>query len=314
MTRYSVRKRLPSLNALRAFEAAARHHSFKDAADELSVSQSAISHQIKALEAHLSTQLFVRKTRAIELTAKGKLYYPILRDAFERIAEGTRLIQDTSESTNLTLHVYSTFTIRWLLPRLSRFQEKNPDIQVRLHTSQDDVNFSQEDIDAAIMIGQPDNDSLAYNHLFDCELFPVASPDYVQKHGIEHPSDLAEQPLLQVYPSAADWFVWLAARDIPVSDSSNWLQFESYDVALSSAVQGMGIALGQQPYIRNDLDAGILVELFPEERVPNPNHWYLVCRKERNDLPKLKLFRDWLREETTADESLPGRFHFRSEG
>jgi len=176
MSNYKRKKRLPSLNALRAFEAAARHMSFKQAAEELNVSQSAVSHQVKGLEDSLGIALFARRTRGVELTRKGTMYYPVLRSAFESIAEATDMILEEHSVSVLTLHVYSTFTIRWLLPRLARFQESRQDVQVRLHTAQSDVNCGQNDVDAAIVIGQPREKALQYDYLFSCELSPVCSP------------------------------------------------------------------------------------------------------------------------------------------
>lgn len=305
MTGFNQNRKLPPLNALRAFEAAARHMSFKLASEELCVSQSAISHQVKALEEALDTTLFTRKTRAIELTRKGKLLYPVLRNAFDSIAEGTQMLLTETSVSVLNLHVYSTFTLRWLLPRLPRFQESHSHIQVRLHTSQDDINFAKEDIDAAIMVGQPTDSSLHYDHLFDCELFPVCSPDYLQKHGqIDKPEQLAKHTILQVFPSAGDWHVWLEGNEVEGVSPDAGLQFESYDVAFSSAAQGMGIALGQQPYLDRELSTGTLVELFPNLRLPNPNHWYLACRSEKRQSKKLAELRDWLRQEISADNSL----------
>jgi len=305
MKRQRTKRRLPPLNALRAFEAAARHTSFKRAAEELDVSQSAISHQVRGLEDYLGTHLFSRQIRAVELTRKGSLYYPVVRDALDRIAEATELVVADLAHDTLTIQVYSTFTIRWLLPRLARFQQSNPSLQVRLHTSQTDVNFEQDDIDAAIMIGQPQFSHLTYTHLFDCELFPVCSPAYVEKHGpLGAPIDLSEQPLLQVYPSGSDWHVWLDNHKLQTIRPESGLQFESYDVALSSAVQGMGVALGQQPYVARELDSGALVELFPGKRVLNPNSWYMVSRGEKAELPKTCLFRQWLLSEIADDPAL----------
>lgn len=298
-------RRLPSLNALRAFEAAARHLSFKEAASELSVSQSAISHQVKALEEHLGLELFTRRTRGIELTQKGRLYYPILRGAFESIAEGTALVLERSTDAVLTLRVYSTFTSRWLLPRLASFQRAHSEIQVRLTTAQADVNFDQDDADAAIMIGHPNKANLHYDYLFEGELFPVASPDFIQRHGpYRDPRQLEARQLIQVYPSANDWSAWLEGNQLPPLDLARGLQLESYDIALASAAQGMGIALGQQPYTERDLQSGALVEVFPGQRVKNPSRWYLVFRESKRNLEKLAVFRDWLLREVAADDSL----------
>lgn len=299
------RRRLPPLNALRAFEAAARHLSFKLAAQELSVSQSAISHQVKGLEEFLGFSLFVRGTRSIELTRRGKLYYPVLRSAFESIAEGTDMVLARSSAQVLTLQVYSTFTIRWLLPRLARFQQQHRDMQLRLTTSQLDVDFEHDDVDAAIMIGHGGNPALSYHYLFDAELFPVCSPGYLQHFSTPaSPLELRSNQLLQVYPSPDDWREWLSAQGIGALDTSEGLQLESYDVALKSAVQGMGVALGQQPYMGDDLRQGLLVEVFPGLRVRNPRRWLFACRREKNEQPRLVAFRDWLLDEVRSDASL----------
>jgi len=305
MNTHKRKKRLPSLNALRAFEAAARHMSFKEAAEELNVSQSAVSHQVKGLEDSLGIALFARRTRGVELTRKGTIYYPVLRSAFESIAEATDMILEEHSVSVLTLHVYSTFTIRWLLPRLARFQESRQDVQVRLHTAQSDVNFEQNGVDAAIMIGQPREKALHYDYLFSCELSPVCSPTYLDKHGpLQQPADLLGHTLLQVYPSADDWSTWFDANKLRDINTDTGLQLESYDVALTSAAQGIGIALGQQPYISRDLQTNSLVEIFPEHRVANPNKWYLVCRKEKSQQKKLEIFREWLLQEIREDETL----------
>jgi LysR family glycine cleavage system transcriptional activator len=293
------------LNALRAFEAAARLLSFKAAAAELNVSQSAVSHQVKSLEDQLGLPLFDRRTRGIELTACGRMYYPVLRDALDRIAEGTELITRGASTDVLTLQVYSTFTIRWLLPRLAHFQRANNAIKVRLTTAQLDADFEHGGVDAAIMIGHPDNPTLHYDHLFDAELFPVCSPAFLEREGpFNTPGDIRPEQLLQVYPSPDDWSLWLGSNQAAALDTDRGLQLESYDLALNSAVQGMGIALGQQPYVDRDLRAGTLVELFPTRRVPNPRRWYLACRQEKQHLQKLTIFRDWLFSEIVEDATL----------
>jgi LysR family glycine cleavage system transcriptional activator len=299
------KRKLPPLNALRAFEAAARHGSFKLAAEELTVSQSAVSHQIRSLEDYLGVHLFSRQIRAVELNRKGLLYYPILRDALDRISDATEMIVSDRLSSTLTVQVYSTFTIRWLLPRLAEFQKSHPELQVRLHTAQDDANFEQDDIDAAIMIGSALSPAVDYTPLFTSELFPVCSPQYFQqRQPLDSPSDLHDHPILQVYPSGSDWHVWLEAHAPVGVVPESGLQFESYDVALSSAVQGMGVALGQQPYVTREFAEGSLVELFPGKRVRNPNQWYLATRREKMELPKIRVFRDWLLEQIEADAVL----------
>ncbi|MFT7525844.1 MAG: LysR family glycine cleavage system transcriptional activator [Arenicella sp.] len=307
MTLSPAARRLPSLNALRVFEAAARHLSFKAAAEELSVSQSAVSHQIKALEQSLSVALFLRHPREVELTLRGQLYYPIVRDALDSIADGTEMMLNKTSNTVLTVQVYSTFTIRWLLPRLDRFNTQHPNIQVRLHTSQTNTDFHHDAVDAAILIGRANNSRLHYDHLFDSEMFPVCSPEYLHKHGpIKSPSDLKSHPLLQVFPSPDDWPNWMAAMQVePLQyDPRLQMKMESYNDALASAVQGFGIALGQQPYMTKDIEAGSLIEIFPGQRICNPNHWFLACRVEKTAATKIQSFRTWLIEEIHADPSI----------
>jgi LysR family glycine cleavage system transcriptional activator len=305
---HSIESRdLPSLNALRAFEAAARHLSFKTAARELNVSQSAVSHQIKALEDSLGLTLFLRRPREVQLTLSGLHYYPILRDAFDRIADGTELMLGSRSKSILTVQLYSTFAIKWLLPRLTSFQSDNADIQIRLHTSQANTDFHHESVDVAILIGLANNPTLRYDHLFDTQLFPVCSPDYLSRSGlIESPSDLKNHPLLQVSPSPEDWPNWVKGMELdPFSHNSKLqLQMESYNDALASAAQGFGIALGQQPYMSEYLDSGMLVEIFPERRITNPNHWFLACRNEQANAAKIQAFRAWLANQIDSDSSL----------
>ena len=279
-----MRHKLPPLNALRSFEAAARHKSFRQAAEELCVSHSAISHQVKLLENYLDTLLFTRQARSVELTRAGKAYYPILRQAFDQISEATTAVIAPFGPSTLTIQLYSTFAIRWLIPRLPSFQATYPDIQVRLQTSQSDVDFTQEDVELCVMIGKKENSSLRYDYLFSSELFPVASPALVKgKNPIRSPKDLCKHTLLQVYPSARDWTDWLSANGLADSiDPDDGLQFDSYELSTTTAVQGQGIALGMHPYVARDIQAGVLVDLFPDKHVIANGDWWLVCRQEKS--------------------------------
>lgn len=300
-----MRKKIPPLNSLRSFEAAARLASFKLAAEELCVSHSAISHQVKLLENHLGVELFERKARAVELTKLGRSYYPVVRDAFDRLAEGTEMVLSPQSPDILTIQLYSTFAIRWLIPRLPKFYSAHPNLQVRLNTSQVDVDFKQDDVDLCVMIGSRSSVDLHYDYLFTSELFPVASPSLLSdKYPIKKPEDLAQHTILQVYPSEKDWYVWLDNIGVNGIDPLSGLQFDSYDHALSTAIQGLGVALGMQPYIARDLGAGLLVELFPGKRVKAAGDWYLVCRQERVDNKKLVVFREWLLQEIASDPDI----------
>lgn len=301
-----MRPRLPSLNALRTFESAARHGSFKGAAAELCVTHSAVSHQIKQLEQALGVELFLRKTRSVELTRIGRAYYPPLRDAFDRIAEATDLAVYSRTNSALTVQVYSTFAIRWLIPRLSLLGEQHPELQVRLVTSQSDVDFEQDDVDACVMIGRRSRATLRYDYLFSSRVFPVCSPGIAESlFQTGDPAQLAEAPILQVYPSRRDWWMWLEANDVKGVDPDAGQQFDSYDLAMNSAMQGIGVALGMEPFVSRDLDTGLLVEPIPGRRVYVPRDWYFVSREEKSEQSDVVTFREWVLEQIAADKTMP---------
>jgi LysR family glycine cleavage system transcriptional activator len=298
-------RKIPPLNALKSFEATARNGSFHGAADELCVSVSAISHQIKQLESYLNMELFHRHVRSIELTEVGKKYYPVLRDAFERISDGTVALLKPQDSNNITIQLYSTIAIRWLIPKLPDFQQKHPEINVRLHTSHADVDFEHSDVDACIKIGGKVETELDHHYLFTSELFPVCSPNLLKnKPEIKQRENFKEAKILQVHPSKYDWQIWLKSADLKDADPDAGLQFDSYDHAITTAMQGLGVAMGMQPYVKNELDSGLLVELFPELRTKHVASWYFVCRKEKSHLKKITLFKDWLIDQINSDTEL----------
>ncbi len=298
---------IPPLNALRAFEAAGRMGSFKQAALELHVSQSAVSHQIKHLEKVMGVNLFDRATRAVVLTDAGRTYLPFLQQAFDSISDGTRLLTRVTREDILTVRLYSTFAVRWLVSRLDRFQDRHPDLQVRLITSQLDTAFPDQDIDLAIMIGRPTQGRVHYEYLFSPTMFPVCSPKLMTaRKRLHRPNDLVGFTILQVYPSAGDWTAWLEETSTKGVDPDAGLRFDSYDHALRMAARGMGVALAMQPYVSEDLAAGLLVAPLPQHTVRAPGDWYLAYMAEHKKLRKISAFQAWLLEEINADESLAG--------
>lgn len=269
------------------------------------MSHSAISHQIKLLEQHLGLELFIRKARSVALSPAGEQYYPVLREALDAIAEATEKLLAPQRPDVLTVQLYSTFAIRWMIPRLPRFQMSYPDINVRFNTSQQDVDFEQSDVDACVMIGNRYRNDLHYTQLFSCEVFPVCSPSLLQgSDALAKPEDLMRHTILQVYPSKDDWYTWLEANNLSSVNPEAGLQFDSYDHALSTAIQGMGVALGMQPYVAREMDAGLLVEPFPEMRVPHQGDWYFVSRKEKAHQKKVALFRGWLLQQIEEDPDI----------
>lgn len=305
-----MQRKLPPLNALRTFEAAARHGNFMAAADELCVSHSAISHQVKKLEVYLGLELFSREAKGVKLTETGRDYYATVRTALERIAEATAVLVAPHAAGLVTVQVYSTFAIRWLIPRLAEFQTKHPQTHIRLHTSQSDVNFEHEDVDLCVMIGQPVHSGLHYDYLFSSRIFPVCSPSLLKgSTPLENPQDLAKHNIIQVYPSRKDWQVWLQQMQVSGVNPNAGQQFDSYDLAWNTAIQGLGIALGMEPFVNRDIEAGLLVEIFPGHVFPGDmiypeGDWYLACRKEKLDQKSFRVFREWLMSEVEKDQAM----------
>lgn len=298
-------RRLPPLNALRAFEAAARTGSFKQAAAELHVSASAISHQVALLESVLSARLFSRAPHSIELTASGRDLYPYLQRAFDLLHEGASAFLRPTGDNTLTIRVYSTFAVRWLIPRLHDFQSRFPHFGTRVTTAQTDPTFdASEDIDVAIVIGRPAKGAMHYDYLFSPTLFPVCSPRLLRERPITCPADLRNHTLLQVYPSASDWSAWLRATGTKKIDPDAGLSFDSYDHALRMAARGVGIALAMQPYVGEDLAAGHLVMPLPKHVVSAAESWHLAYREEDAAHGKVEAFRTWLLEAIQADPEL----------
>ena len=297
---------LPPLASLRAFESAARHLSFRVAAEELSVTQSAISHQVADLERRLGTKLFHRHSRRVALTAAGEVYQPFLREAFDRIAQGTAQVRALGEpSRDLDVQVYVTVAVRWLIPRLHSFTTAHPEVRVRFNTSHLDWEFDETAGDVAIVCtARPERPGLFAAHLFDAQLTPVCSPALVHGGlGMRQPADLVNHSLLRLYTAADEWPVWLSAAGVPTDVGHGGPHFDSYLLALEAAIDGQGVAIVPRFLAASDLRSGRLVAPFALE-VPQPRRWYLVCRNDRRDDPRVSAFRNWLRSEIASDPQI----------
>ena len=297
---------IPPLTALRAFEAAARHLSFRQAADELNITQSAVSHQIALLEARLGKDLFRRTGRRVELTNAGQLYHPFLRDAFEKIAIATELVGGPAQQ-ELTVQVYITVAVRWLMPRWHKFQKTAPDLVVRFNASQIDWEFDPRSADIGmICTTEANRPGFVYTPLFSTRLIAVCSPSLIATSGsLSGPDDLERFTLLQVYTTARDWDVWLETFGASGLRGAATTRFDSYLLALEAASDGQGIALVPDFLALPDLRSGRLVQPFSHS-TPQPAHWYLVFREDRAGDPSLERFRDWLISEVRSDPVLSG--------
>jgi LysR family glycine cleavage system transcriptional activator len=288
--------RLPSLNGLRAFEAAARHLSFTNAAAELNVTQTAISHQIRRLEEELGIRLFVRRNRALELTAEAKDYLPGIRAAFNDLRLATdRLLRKDNEHV-LTVSTLASLAAKWLLPRLSSFQEEHPGIDVRITTSTALVDFRSGDVDAAIRYGRGHWPGLHADWLMSDEMFPVCSPALLRgDRSLKCPQDLAQHTLLHTSGGYDDdWRLWLTAAGLPTDISKQpGLTFDLIFMTVQAAIDGIGVAMGRTSYVEGDIAKGRLVVPF-KIALPVDAGFYLVSPEARADSHKLAAFRQWL--------------------
>ena len=288
--------RLPSLNGLRAFEAAARHLSFTLAAAELNVTQTAISHQIKRLEEELGLRLFVRKNRALALTPKAKAYLPGVRAAFNDLRLATDQLLRKDDDNVLTISTLASLAAKWLLPRLSTFQEAHPGIDVRITTSTGLVDFKGGDVDAAIRYGRGHWSGVRADWLMADELFPVCSPVLLKgDRPLKCPQDLAHHTLLHTSGGYDDdWRLWLTAADLPADISKlPGVTFDLIFMTVQAAIDGIGVAMGRTSYVQDDIAKGRLVVPF-KIALPADAGFYLVSPEAIDDPPKLKLFRQWL--------------------
>ena len=288
--------RLPSLNGLRAFEAAARHLSFTNAAAELNVTQTAISHQIRRLEQELGVRLFVRQNRALTLTAEARDYLPGVRAAFNDLRLATdRLLRKDNDHV-LTVSTLASLAAKWLLPRLSMFQEEHPGIDVRITTSTSLVDFKSGDVDAAIRYGRGQWPGLRADRLMADQLFPVCSPALVTgEKPLRRPEDLADRTLLHSSGGYDDdWRLWLTAAGLPPNISRQpGLTFDLIFMTVQAAIDGIGVAMGRTSYVEADIAKGRLVVPF-KIALPADAGFYLVSPEARAESPKLSAFRQWL--------------------
>jgi LysR family glycine cleavage system transcriptional activator len=273
--------RLPSLNGLRAFEAASRHLSFTKAAAELNVTQTAISHQIRRLEEQLGLRLFVRRNRALVLTREAQEYLPAVRAAFEDLRLATDRLHRHDRAQHLTVTTMTSFAVKWLVPRLPAFQEAHPGIEVRISTSSHLVDFRREEVDMAIRYGHGAWPGLRADWLMTEDIFPVCSPSLLAgEKKLERPEDLAQHTLLHVGAGgfSEDWRLWLTAAGLdPGIATRPGLSFDLTMMALQVAIDGRGVAIGRSAFVEADIAAG-----------------RLVAPQETAESPKIALFRDWL--------------------
>lgn len=300
------RRRLPPLNALRAFESAARHLNFSRAAEELSVTPGAVSQQIQNLEDYVGAALFKRTPRGLLLTDSAQTALPALREAFDRLAEAAALLTAAVDGRRLTLTAPPSFAAKWLVPRLGGFEAAHPQVDVWLSAGMDLVDFAASDVDLALRYGAGPYPGLEALRLINETVIPVMSPALLASHPVASPADLAGHVLLHdgspdADESCPDWQMWLAARGVKHFDASRGPRFNQSSLVIEAAVSGRGVALAKRTLAQDDLDAGRLVAPMPISTLVD-FAYFLVHPKAKGRLPQVKAFIGWIREEAAAHE------------
>jgi LysR family transcriptional regulator, glycine cleavage system transcriptional activator len=308
----AMSRRLPNLNAVRAFEAAARHLSFSRAAEELCVTQGAISRHIKSLEAELGVVLFKRLTRAVQLTEQGRFYLPVAREAFDQLEKGTLRLKESANRDVLTVSVLPTFAMRWLIPRLPDFMAASPDIELRMITSIRPVAFERDEVDVAIRVGTtPDavSDGLGpridLNMVQDWKevraerfcadiLLPVCSPTYLAgRSRPSEPAELLHHQLLHTSTRAHAWTDWFRFFGVPFELKDTSKSFGHFFMTIQAAADGQGVALVPKILVEDELRRGGLVVLY-DVAAESSGAYYLLSRKDKWNADRIRRFRDWM--------------------
>lgn len=307
--------RLLPLNALRAFEAAARHLSFKRAAAELHVTPAAISQQIRALETQIGRPLFERLTRGLRLTEVGRDALPLLGEGFERLAEASLKLQSTPTTRFLTVSVPHTFAAKWLVPRLDGFREAWPDYDIRVDASDRLATFVDDGVDVAIRFGRGVYGDFESERLMAIDAFPVCSPRFTRhRQPLNEPSDLKHSTLLHTIWSnddddtAPSWRMWLTAAGVDDVDWNRGPRFSNTSLAIAAAVEGHGVALASHESVEDEFASGRLIRPFPASvRDSTAFSLFLVYPRSRRGDPKVEAFHQWLRDELdTRSDPEPG--------
>jgi LysR family transcriptional regulator, glycine cleavage system transcriptional activator len=286
-----MRHRLPPLNSLRLFEAAARHLSFKDAAEELLLTPSAVSHGIRSLEQWLGARLFTRTRHGLALTNAGVNYHPVVKSALSMLVSGSEHVSGRPARQQLAISAAPTFASRILVPLLARFREHEPGLGVVVDTSHAHAELGESGVDLAIRMGRGGWPGVTARPLLSETLVPVCSPQRYRE--FKDAGDLDELPLIHVTSVSEDWARWADAAGYAAPDPERGLRFDTIYMAFEAAARGLGIAIGRRPLVDVELKAGTLVPLWQREVTCTTGYW-LVSRQDRGDEPAVRAFRDWL--------------------
>lgn len=303
--------RLPPLNALRAFEATARHMSFSKAAEELNLTPSALSYQVRMLEEFLSVKLFKRLNRAIELTDHGQRIFPGVRESFELMSDAMgRLTADTPDHI-LVVSTGPSFAAKWLTPRIVSFMEACPDLEMRVSASLALIDFVEDRVDVSVRFGAGRYEGLHAERLAGDWTTPMVAPQLLEgENALRTPADIAKHTLLhddsiKYLPNAPVWKDWLREAGVSGIDTGKGARFNHADHALNAAAKGSGVVLGRGVLAADDLDMGRLAIPFPELTIDTGFAFYFVCPPIMLNRPKVQQFREWVFDEFAKDPIAP---------
>lgn len=294
-TKFELR-RLPPLKALRGFEAATRHQSIRDAADELCLTHPAVSHQVQLIEEALGIALFAQEGRHIVSTEEGRALYPYVRSAFESLLEGVEAVHRHALDKPLRVQTYVTASIRWLAKRVPQFLHDHPEVKLTLSTCAVEWEFDDVHADVGLVYCEEVQDANKFHWvpLFEYPLFPVCSPSLLKKIGKNVTIEaMMTQPLVAIYTEVQNWETWFSSAGLEFQPSAPFLMVDTLAVALEMALDGEGIALVNGPFADQDLADGRLVRPV-EHKTICPGNWGLICRKDMRENLRIKTFMDWI--------------------
>ncbi len=313
-----LRTRPVQAGYLRAFEAVARHLNFRQAAEEMALTQSAVSRQIQALEEEVGAALFLRHTRAVELTVAGTQLLHAVDHALPRIDAAVRHIRQNAGRRHVSVTTFASFASMWLIPKLEAFQHEHPDIDIRVEATDAAIDLEVADVDVAVRYAPPNRMPAGARRLFGESVTPMASP-WLIKSGppIQQPADLLQHTLIEAtdaYTATLEWLTWarwLDANHLPRTQPKRWLSFNYAYQMVQAALSGQGIVLARPPLVAESLQRGELVEVFPGDKYPQTRlvsplaYWVLTAPRSAHR-PEVRAFADWLVAQAVATRSITG--------
>jgi len=308
-----LRTRPISAGHLRAFEAVARHLNFRAASEEMALTQSAVSRQIQALEEEVGVSLFLRHTRAVELTSAGAQLLMAVSQSLPRIDSAVRQIRQTAGRRSVALTTFASFASMWLIPRLEKFQRENPEIDIRIDASDATMDLEVADVDLALRYGPMGNMPPHAIRMFGEQLTPVASP-WLLKSGppLKKAQDLSQFTLIEAGDAQAThlewltWRRWFDERELPKLQPKSWIYFNYAYQMVQAALTGQGVVLARLPMIAESLANGDLVEPMPQHRMDSPMAYWLIVGPRSGHRPEIKAFSEWLATQSKATRQTIG--------